>query len=311
VLSFDDHDQLILLRLRKGREGPASEFAPDEDGRRRLAQRIARLGGPVMLRLDDATIIEREVVLPLAAEADIAGVLRMDMDRLAPFAADEIHWSHSLVTRDVARSQLRVRLSWLPRAASDSALAALRRIGVAPSAILARGLDGDWRHLGLEGPGRQGRRFDRIALRVAAACCGVLALIAAGVPFVRQELHLRQLDTEIAALRPRVAEAEAARREFFAARATDQVVARLGAGVTSPLPVIAAVTAALPDDSHLTEFALRARVVDLRGQSANAARLIGLLSDEPMLQSVAFSAPVTRADTDAVDLFALRAELRP
>ena len=77
--------------------------------------------------------------------------------------------------------------------------------------------------------------------------------------------------------------------------------------LAEPLAALAAITRSLPDDTYLTDFTLNGRNVTLNGQSASAAKLIGLLAADPSIDNPAFSAPVTRLEATHTDLFSIRA----
>ena len=65
----------------------------DEAGRRAATAAIRQRAGRVILRPDPAAVLERNVMLPLAAEHDVSRVLRYEMDRLTPFTAEQVFWS--------------------------------------------------------------------------------------------------------------------------------------------------------------------------------------------------------------------------
>ena len=139
----------------------------------------------------------------------------------------------------------------------------------------------------------------------------VLAVVAAGLPFVQQSAASRAVEARIAALRPAVDQADALRREIAQATGSNDVIAAERARVGDALGVVATVTAVLPDDTYLTDFQLQGRVLTLTGQSAAAARLIALLAAEPALRNPAFTAPVTRNEPGRAEGFAIRAEVAP
>lgn len=264
--------------------------------------------GPVVLRLPPGALLQCPVDLPLAAERDLAGVLRYEMDRLTPFAPDDLYWTWQVQGRDRARGRLQALLLLVPRGAVDAALGALRRAGAAPSALEAA--DGSCViPLAPADPRRQRRR--RRALAAGATACAGLAVAAVATPFVMQSLAARRIEREVAALRPQVDRADALRRRVAGGVAGANVVAAQGAETGDPLAVLAAITDALADDTYLRELTLRGRVLTLAGQSAAAARLIPALAAVPMLRDPAFAAPVTRNEAAQADLFSIRATVAP
>ena len=328
---------LVPERFRQGPGGPAKALVLELDGtpdavapEARLIQRRGRretLLGPVplgaeddasqpaialpqagwrqaavVLRLPAAFLLERDVTLPLAVERDPAGALRYEMDRLTPFRAEEVFWTWRILAR--SRGQLLLRLSLVARAGLRAPIAALERQGltathleIAPPAACLIPLDAQ------AGASRHHAR------RIVAAGCAGLAAAAVALPFLLQARDLARLDAEIAALRPAVAEAEALRRDIAAGAAQADAIAAEGARLGNPLELLAALTAALPDDTHLTTLTLRQRQLTIDGRSASAARLLGMLAATPQFRDPSFQAPVTRAASGRGEVFSIRAEL--
>ena len=77
-----------------------------------------------------------------------------------------------------------------------------------------------------------------------------------------------------------------------------------------PLVMLAAVTAALPDDTCITELDFPMGKSTLTGQSKAAAHLSRDLSSKAAFKDPAFSAPVTRVERGKFDVFTISAQLR-
>ena len=302
-------ETVLTLSLRRNRrETPLGEFFADEAGTARMRRRLAdirrRTAWPVLLRVPAQALLERTLTLPLAAERDLAGVLRYEMDRLTPFGAAEVFWSWAVERRERAHNRVLVRLSLVPKAGLLGPIAALRAAGALPVA--------------LEAPPRlialrdDTERMPRQRTLVAAsALCGVMALGAVLVPFVRQSLALRSVEHTIAALRPSVDQSERLRRRFAAEASNGDVFGRERSKLGNPLETLAVLTAIVPDDTYLTSLSLAQRKLELSGQSASAARLIVALAADPYIRNPLFAAPVTRDGPAGADLFSIRAELSP
>ncbi len=304
---------LDLVLRRRGQDAALGRFGLDDAGMRGM--RAALAGRPradsVVLRLPAGQVLEQSVALPLAAERDPERVLHYEMDRLTPFAPDEVYWGWSVARRDRARGQLHLFLLVVPKAGLLPQVSALEAVGAPPTALEGPGADGLSRRIALRRP-RSGReRWRRRGLAAATAACAVLAVVAAGLPFVQQSAASDAVEAHIAALQPAVAQADTLRREIAAAAGSNDVLAAERARVGNALGVVATVTNVLPDDTYLTDLRLQGRVLTLTGQSAAAARLIGLLADEPALRNPAFTAPVTRNEPGRAEGFAIRAEAVP
>jgi general secretion pathway protein L len=254
-----------------------------------------------VVRLPAEYLLERRVTLPLAAEMALETVLRTEMDRLTPFAATDLYWSWRMLKRDRPHGRIHIQLTLVLRSAIRPTVAALRRAGILP-VMLEIATGAGPRRMLLGRPGRP-RRSSVVA--VTTAYC-LMAAAGIAVPFIHQSLARSEVEATIAKLQPQVAEAEALRRRI-AGSGTDafaQAEARAG----NALEALAAVTELLPGDTYLTDFAMRQRRLVMSGQSAAAARLIGLLIEDPRVRNPAFNAPVTRSQNDARELFSIQAE---
>lgn len=306
VLSADATTAGFILR-RRGRETALGTFPLAGLGAAPLRAAIGARPPPVTLRLPPGQLLEQSVVLPLAAEREPERVLRYEMDRLTPFQASELFWTWRIVRRDRARGQLHVTLSVAVQGALRPVLDALASAGIRPVALqsgqagrtfipLDRTPDPFWR-----------RRFD-LGLGLL---CAVLALTAAGAPFIVQLRERAAVERRIASARPAVDQVDALRRQAAAAMAGVDVLAAQRAVSGNMLETLAALTATLPDDTALSDLAIRARAITISGQSASAARLIPALAADPALRNPSFAAPVTRNETAKAEGFTIRAEAVP
>ena len=300
---------LTLLRRRHGVEQRLGQVRLDDPSA--TALRAALNGRPrgekVLLRLPDNAVLERSVVLPLAAERDPERVLGYEMERLTPFTTDEVFWGFGIEARDRARSRLVLRLTVVPRVAIASLIEILTRHGGRPDLLEAATAAGP-RSIRLthEGGDRAWAWHSERSLVIAA---GVLALLVIVSPFLRQSLQLSDLQDRLETMRPRMMQAEQLRRRISGAGAGGDAVAAETRRLGDTLEALAAVTEILPDDSYLTEFTMRERKMTLSGLSASAPKLINALSSDPRIRNPAFTAPVTRSESNHNDVFSIRAEL--
>ncbi len=301
-----DEPELGLILRRRRREIPLGRFRMDEAGERAARAAVRKRPRRVILRPGSNAVLQRDVVLPLAAEREMMRVLRYEMDRLTPFTADEIFWSATVQRRDRAAGRLELLLSLSPKSLLQPVLAALERIGAAPTVIEAMN-DGLPRHIDLSPPPVARRR----ALAVAVTAVLVLAVAAAATPFVTQALAMHAVEARIAALQPQLRRVEALRRSLAAGAAGSDVIAAEQARNGDALQVLATVTDLMPDDTVLSDLSLRQGKLDISGRSLAAARLIPAMAADPTLRNPSFAAPVTRTPDGKADSFVIRAELAP
>lgn len=263
--------------------------------------------GKIILQISPALLLEREIVMPLATEADLGRVLGYEMDRITPFAATELFWTWRLERRDKVQSRLHLRLSIVRRIALKAVLDRLGDAGLVPDMLVTTAQDGTDRFIALRHEDASSPR-QRKMVQGLTAVCGVLLLAVVAAPFVLNLRAIAEADAHIAALKPRVAQVEALRQRQAAENNGADVFAAEAMRTGSTLQALAALTDILPDDTWLSALSLRQRVLIFTGQSARAARLITALSADPMFHNPVFVTPVTRADSEGTDLFSIRTE---
>ena len=286
-------------------------------GRERAAGRIA-LGGsapamsaPAMsaarqiLRVAGSPL-RRELVLPAAAEADIATILANDMGRLAPFDPAEIFWNWRILHRDHARKRLTIQLWYVPRKTLQPLLTWLSTVQLHPAEAEIAESGGAVFTLAL----RPASRRRHLGSGVLAGA-GLVLAGAVATPFALQSRTQAALERQVAAIRPQAQRVEQLRQRIAprdpgpAARAAE--ARRTG----DMLEVLAAVTNAFPDDTVLTDIALRERKLSLTGTSTEAALLIAALAGYPTIRDPAFGGPIVRDAATTRDSFSLHATLAP
>jgi general secretion pathway protein L len=283
----------ILLR-RGGLETPIGVL--DLDRPRPTAEPRLATG----LRLPPDAVLSREVVLPLAAARNLQAVIGFEIDRLTPFAAQEVFWGIGSLRQDRARGRLSLNLFFVLRAQVDSARQALARIGLIPSFIesAAGRIELD--------AARPAIRWTRSGVPVF---CGILALGCLLSPFLRQQLALDSAARRIAAASP-AAQTALGLRQQLAIAASGQAAIAEARRAGDALQVLASLTDALPDGTWLSDLELKSGDLTFDGRSANAAALIGRLSAVPGLQDPSFTAPVTRTADGTADVFSIHATVQ-
>ncbi len=312
VLAWHDSGGTAELFARRDhKEASLGRFALDEAGLRQARKMLGNRRAPAtVLRLPAGLLLEREVTLPLAAEQGLERVVRYEMDRFTPFAAEEVFFSAAVRRRDRAQGRLSIGISVVPRARIAPALAAMAALKLAPGLLEAPVAGGEARRIPLVGTGPRSSRRGARLLAAAAIACAALAVVALALPFWLQAEASAEVEARIAALKPRLAEAEALRTRMAAAAEGSDAIGAERARVGDALHALATLTDILADDTHLTALTVQKRQVTLEGQSAAAAKLLTTLSTDPTIRNAAFAAPVTRAE-NGTDLFSIKAEVAP
>ncbi len=254
------------------------------------------------LRLPAGTVLSRDVLLPIAAARNLQAAIGFEMDRLTPFTAAELYWGVSAVKPDRARGRVSLRLSIVPRNVVEALSRPLAQAGLSPSFI-----ETGTGRIELDGTQPRKRPSARAAL---PALCAVLFVACVAAPFIRQQMALNEAARAVAALQPQADKAQALRQQLITAAAGQSAIAQ-ARRTGDALQVLATLTNALPDDTWLTDLTLKSGDLTFDGQSTNAAKLIGLLSNVKGLHDPSFTAPVTRTADGKADIFSMHVSVGP
>jgi len=307
VSGASEKPSIRLTQRRRRRETTLGVFWLDDAGRQAASSVIPRPIGQVILRPDTHAVLQRSVTLPLAAEHDLLRVLHYEMDRLTPFAAEQVFWSAIIERRNREAGQLEVSLLLVLRSLIQSAIAVAASVGLSVSAIEATTSTGQVHPIEVASSSRPRKRLLSIAWGTAA----LMATAALVTPFVTQSRALSAVDARIAVLQPRITQIEKLRKQIAAGSAGKDVIAAEHAAIGDPLQVLATVTDLLADDTVLADLSLRQGKISLSGRSRSAAQLIPAMAGDPILHNPSFAAPVTRTPDGKADTFVIRAELNP
>jgi general secretion pathway protein L len=265
----------------------------------------ARLAGrnPVLLHPPAGAVLQKTHVVPTVPSRQMQQMLHHELARITPFAAADLFWHWQARAKASNRARTDVTLTMVPRQALAAMVSALDDVGLKPDFVEVGPPE---RPTLLPVNTVAGRT---ILTRGLAWGCAALAIVALLLPVALQELAFYQTESAIADLQPTIAQVDALRRRMEAGDAGRDILAQETERTGDVLQTLAAVTRILPDDTYLTDFALRDRQMTLSGRSASAPRLITGLSADPAIRNAAFAAPVTRIEGATSDLFSIKAEV--
>jgi general secretion pathway protein L len=148
---------------------------------------------------------------------------------------------------------------------------------------------------------------------------GVLAIAAAAIPLWQKRQYVQELDVQTNEARGRAAVSENL-RTVLNARVNDYNFAlERKYAFPGALAVVDTVSRILPDDTWLTQFEIKTmakgkesqRDVMLRGETANAGRLVQLFEESQMFTQAAQRGPTTKIQPGPGEIFDLGAQLKP
>lgn len=306
-------DTATIERLARGDRTELGEVdlsAVTAEQRTAVARLIGRRTGrdSVILTLPAERVLRKNLDLPLVAEAELADLLRFELDRQTPFSPEQACYDYRIVARDRDSGRMRVEFAVAPREAVERALSIAAGWRLEPGLVTAAGDEGADDAFDLSGRGAPngfgGRAVLTGALAIAAAC---LLAVAVALPLRWQADAAAAAEQALASARTAAREAGQL-REALGRRQQDArfLIERK---ITSPMAVsvLADLTRLLPDDSYLFELRLQGGRLRVRGYAPAASPLLELFESHPRLGGARFESPVTRVpgiDKERFDLSA-------
>jgi general secretion pathway protein L len=312
VLIFGRQKSVLLERSAQGERALGSIDADDPDHDRRLSEllkRAKRRRRPVTVRLSDELGLRKTLDLPLAAKDDLDQMLRFEMDRLTPFRADEVYFTHRVLGSDARNRRLSLELQLAPKREIERVLEAARRFGVVPSRIeLAGGAENAGMLNLLPGESGHGARESRLS-RALACLALILAVSAVAIPLQRQRATVAKLQAEVTAARAEAEESLALRDRLGQLTRSAQFLVADKTRQPLVVQVLEELTRLVPDQAYIVQFELHDQTVELHGFAATASDLIGVLEQSPLFKAPQFRSPVTQDRRSGAERFHVSVEL--
>lgn len=257
----------------------------------------------------DAVLIRALDPLPAESRVYLEGIVRHQLERLAPWLpADTLHVSR-VAPVGPADPRLSVTVAATARSLHAPVVAALRGAGAKHVRLVFDGATESFTIAVDSGAGEIVRRR-KVRRGVLAALAVVVLPALGGIGFLAYEGQEAQ--TQLSA----VQEAVDARRQVLVAAAAGQgpaagleVTAMIARKRNTPVAVLAldALSAALPDDTFVSELRLGEGKIRASGVSKSVSGLVPAVEQSPIFAGAAFFAPTTRLPAGEGDQFHLDA----
>lgn len=304
--------ELQLFRLADDGVQPLGALPLDDpETLRSLQERLGSDRQPRRLLLSDAEVLRRRLLLPLAAEPRLRELLRHEIDRQTPFAAEQVCFAGRVLQRDLDARQLQVELIVLPRARLQRVLDALGPLAEGLQSVDVR--DGE-QVLGVDLlPDAQRPRTVDPARRLQwqlLGAGGVLLLGALLLVLDNRSMALQALRAEVESARTEVRQVRGLRNQLQTAADASNFLARKRATQPTMVELIDDLTRRIPDDTALDKLAVNDGRLVLVGLSRSPAALPGLLQPSPLLLRPALAGAVQTDARSGRERFTLTATVQ-
>jgi len=245
-------------------------------------------------------VLVREMDLPLLPMSDVKRMIALDLDRLTPFQPEQVVFDAEIVARNPESGRQQVALGVVLRAAVNDFMDTLRANNLQPAAVgvASRGDVHDFDFLAAMREASGGDAAQRRSLYwwIGAAVLLVvnLALLtyrdSSNLDELRQTVETQQGPVGVALRTREKVDHEATRRAALLKTKAE----------SSPLPVLDAVTLAMPQDAWVRRFEWNGRSVHITGARKTSTDIIARLEASPVLRNAHSLSATTRNDPTAV-----------
>jgi Tfp pilus assembly protein PilN len=125
---------------------------------------------------------------------------------------------------------------------------------------------------------------------------GLSGLFWGGSAFLRQQLHLKQLDGEIHRLEAQVKQIDQIKSERDRAEERIGYLNRLFGSGASAVLILKELSDRIPDNAWVNVFTFSEKGVEIQGEAASASELIPLLEASPLFNDVTFLSTITKSN---------------
>ena len=282
----------------------------DGNAKAALAHLVPKTHVPdVTVLLLRGIVLTHRLRLPAAVESELRVALCHELDRLTPFAIDDIAFDYRV--RERSNGALLVDVALVRRGVLDEVAAKLERIGLRATTATTEDASGTQLPLNLL-PRRRRLRFPaaRLSLRPSLGLGAALLLAAAlYLPLARYERVLTAQTATVETARTEAVAARARLTEQEAALASGQALSERRSNYVPPVALLRELTAQVPEHTWVSRFSISRGEVLLQGESAASTELLQLLESTELLRDVQFQSPVSRGDDSGKEQFTIVAKL--
>lgn len=247
----------------------------------------------VELFLPESAVLRRRLALPAQVRANLAQVLRYELDRLSPFRPEDAVFDFRVLPGPKAAERIQIELALCRRDRIEPWLGRLADLGAPVKRIAWAGA---WKGANLLPPERRPRP-QRIYLR-GSAILGLTVALLLGIaligPLWQREQLVQRLDGELKRVRTQALEVERVRQELEQVRQGNTAAIERKLNQPKLLELLRELTERLPEDTWVQNLEFGPEQIEIRGESGQASALIALLEQSPLIEGVAFASPVTQ-----------------
>ncbi len=247
-------------------------------------------------------IITRSLSLPGQARNNLRQVIRYEIDRLTPFHPDQVYFDFRLDEDQGKVGRVSLELALCRREPIQGWLGRMREVGAPVDRIT---WPEAWPSANLLPEGERPKGGSRIFSMGALLGFLTLMMLAATLtgPLWQKTQILAGLNKQLADVKGRANEVNTLRTAIETAHKGSVAVLERKSSQAAMVDLLRELTDRLPDGTWVENLEFQGSEVQIRGESSQAAALIGLLEQGPSISGVAFRSPVSQVPNTARERF--------
>jgi general secretion pathway protein L len=276
----------------------------------------------VVLSMLPRDVLRKTLTLPAAVEPNLLQTLAYDLDRHTPFKADELYFDAAVVGRIPAKREIRVDLVACRKTVVDAAMRHATAWGATVSAAVPEPPATAYasRLNLLPHEARSSRAvWMRWQFWLPLGLVAAVALAAIAIPLWQKRDYAIALNGLAAEARAQAAVSDTLRTELETRVGEFNFALERKYAFPSAFRVVDEVSRVLPDDTWLTQMEMKSiakgketqREILVRGETANAGRLVQLVEESPLFAQTAPRSPTTKIQPGPGEIFDLGAQVKP
>jgi general secretion pathway protein L len=261
------------------------------------------------LLLSHDVVLQTEVVMPVAAEANLTEALAFEMDRHTPFRAEEVFYSWRDLKRDREAGQVHFELCVTPREAVEAQIERLKRLGLAPTGVDVATADGPL-GINLLPPALRYHVVNqrtRLNWAIGAVTVFLMIFVMAQSLWLREH-QIKDIGEAIDAVRAEALAVQQIRKQIDDASEAAGFLQSRKIENGYKLEMLAELTRILPQDTYLDRLSMHQGTTQMQGKSGNAQSLIELINDSDQFDNASFRGPTRLDNRSGKEIFDLTAD---
>jgi len=291
---------------------PDDATADDWQGEVALLCERSDVPADLVLILQRRGVLDRHLMLPLAAEDNLAQVIAFEMDRQTPFKPDQVRFDHRVTKRDPVARQIALDILIAPRSVIDSATAPIAAAELPLDAIDILGGDGrrsGYNLLPQEARAARPQREKQLNWLLAAIVL-LLAWSAMSLSISNREKVLVEMQADVDKVRVEAHKVAKLDSELVEAVSGANFLTEKKKVYPVAINLIKDLTERLPENTALQRLSVNRGEIQIQGASAEASALIQILQKSPYIESPTLQGAITPDPRTQKEQFMIQAKAR-